>query len=918
MPIDVRIKDLSPELSADDLKNNETTIFMETDDASLTPPAGEGKVRIDTLAEYSRRKMSALWGVPRGGYYFYGSNYVKVPDNNNIDFGVNNFSYDVWFETGDDVTTIQELVEKGSPTNADVLGYGLYISSGKLYAKGSYTSAYNAYLFDLSANIAPNTKYHALVSIDRRGNAALFIDEVNVATDIISTMSDVSVSQNYDLIISRRSYSDSNYFKGKIFLSRFWNMDVSSYVSQLYNNGRPDLAEIPDELRGASMTDLYSYSSSQAGWSEPTTKNVVYDGTGVAYSGAKIVPYPTMLKMAGKKIRIPYTVNSYTGTFTLRYRDNTGTWITFDTISAVGSKVIELDVREDVGPYDLTLLVGGTSTDTIDITFGDITQIGCTAEYRPENATADIWYDSSPNGLNGFTVGNPRVLFTDEMKDAQAKALDLVRTIAWSEPKGGYKFDGVDDEVTRNNSDLQFGDVDFAVEALCYVESLTPSAGTAQVIYTDRENVNYMNFKIYLDVNGNIAFVLGDGVSSELHTAPIKPTPKEWFHIIAIYNALNKKVFIYYNGDLVLSENVTITPAYVSGGRAIGGNYSTHFWKGGIAMVRLWNMDVTPIISNLWNNGLPEKAVIPFELRGANMTELAINGDFTNYTGTPDDGISDTISDWNSVLYGGDLIEITNTAVSGTAVKLTKGTSSDTRITQSIAVKPNKKYVYSFYTRGDGTNDGAYQVYDNSNGASITNNRVSTGVKGTSYTKIEYQFITPPGCTSITIYFFVSQTAGAGAIAYIDKASLRQIGLTAEYRGENMGPNGCLDSSGNGLHGVTVGSPTAMDFVADYSEVADAATTKAMTKSCQGGKSIEKILIYNTGAATPTLNVGTSAAGSDIVSGKAINANGWTEIRGADLLKTFFSESTDQDIHFTFSVAPGTGEKYKIKIKYED
>lgn len=70
---------------------------------------------------------------------------------------------------------------------------------------------------------------------------------------------------------------------------------------------------------------------------------------------------------------------------------------------------------------------------------------------------------------------------------------------------------------------------------------------------------------------------------------------------------------------------------------------------------------------------------------------------------------------------------------------------------QRIAVLPGAVFDYSFMTHGDGVVDGAYFVWDETNGANIIA-PVGTGVTGLTYQRKRVQFTAPPGCYSILVY----------------------------------------------------------------------------------------------------------------------------------------------------------------------
>lgn len=153
---------------------------------------------------------------------------------------------------------------------------------------------------------------------------------------------------------------------------------------------------------------------------------------------------------------------------------------------------------------------------------------------------------------------------------------------------------------------------------------------------------------------------------------------------------------------------------------------------------------------------------------GAN---LYTNGTFEDVTGTPDDGNEDTFTGWTNNASGGGLIEATATAHAGSAaLKITRGTDNNTRIYRFQAVTASTPYQLSMWTRGDGTVGGRYMVYDVTKGSVIA--LPSTGVTGTSYSRVAYSFTTPAGCVSLGVYLYCSTAAG---VVYFDDIELKKL-----------------------------------------------------------------------------------------------------------------------------------------------
>lgn len=132
---------------------------------------------------------------------------------------------------------------------------------------------------------------------------------------------------------------------------------------------------------------------------------------------------------------------------------------------------------------------------------------------------------------------------------------------------------------------------------------------------------------------------------------------------------------------------------------------------------------------------------------------------------------------WNAGAGTGTVTNETSIVHSGShAVKLTFGTFGDPeynpQMAQTRTVTPNTLYELTFWTRGDGTNAGRYRIYDATHSAYIQGT-ITTGVTGTTYTKVTKRFTAPAGCTSIWIMFNAPQATGA--VAYFDDVSWKAL-----------------------------------------------------------------------------------------------------------------------------------------------
>jgi hypothetical protein len=150
--------------------------------------------------------------------------------------------------------------------------------------------------------------------------------------------------------------------------------------------------------------------------------------------------------------------------------------------------------------------------------------------------------------------------------------------------------------------------------------------------------------------------------------------------------------------------------------------------------------------------------------------ELLTNGDFESYTGTQDNGVDDVLTGWSNAGTGaGDIIEATATVHTGSNALLCTTGNDRCNAHQDIVVAPGAQYRLTFWTRGDGVQQGSYVVYDNTNAAAIIG-VTDTGITGTAYIWLSVFFTTPLGCVSVKIRLW---SPGANGDAYYDDVSVR-------------------------------------------------------------------------------------------------------------------------------------------------
>lgn len=151
--------------------------------------------------------------------------------------------------------------------------------------------------------------------------------------------------------------------------------------------------------------------------------------------------------------------------------------------------------------------------------------------------------------------------------------------------------------------------------------------------------------------------------------------------------------------------------------------------------------------------------------------ELLTNGGFESYTGTPDDGVTDTFSGWGQYTGAGEQIEATATAHAGSAaVKLTSGSSPPTLyMLRDVTVPANRVLCFSAWLRGNGE-DGqpSVELYDNAHNLLAT-------LYGTTADTWQYvSVVIAPPAADTTLH--VSVRLASIGVGYVDGLSLCEVG----------------------------------------------------------------------------------------------------------------------------------------------
>jgi len=336
---------------------------------------------------YGNSFIPAVISEPAGGYQFDGvDDYISIANNPNLNFGTEHFSFLIHFKTGNIPTSEIDILNKRSGN----IGYNLYKANG--------LNNLNFFIGDLngfttipitSLVLTNNTEYFIVISINRDGNLLVYSKNQLVLTSTSHQIRSGSITNTGNLFLA--SYNQSNYFAPiKMYGFRLFNKVLTeSEITQFWNNGRPDLSEVPYELRGANQTTL-------------TSGTLLY----------------------GKRYRI----------------DNYVTGDDFTNVGASSNATGVEFVATGTTPANWT---NGSS----------LRQIGCVLDLKPTNAGSFGWYDASGNQLHGTTYGNPVCLTKDNPNDYVDLKLNITgaTTLTNIVPKG-YQLESIYFKNTTANA----------------------------------------------------------------------------------------------------------------------------------------------------------------------------------------------------------------------------------------------------------------------------------------------------------------------------------------------------------------------------------------------------------------------------------------------------------------------------------
>jgi hypothetical protein len=375
-----------------------------------------------------------------------------------------------------------------------------------------------------------------------------------------------------------------------------------------------------------------------------------------------------------------------------------------------------------------------------------------------------------------------------------------------------------------SNSSLQTGDIDFEIGCWVYLDSTSTKTIAGKWDYGKNEYIFYV-------VSGKFTFsVTPDGSASTTVTANTfgNLSTSVWYFVRCWNDSVGNVIGISVNGisDTVsYSSGVYIgTSAFCVGYHSAADLYfsgrvdslylakrifsaaeATWMYNAGAgriyndltdsiktSMVSWWDFNEengtrydshsTNHLAQTFVNIIDSSTPLlngGFESLGTGETlgsELLSNTGFETAGG----GGADVFANWTEYTSASSLIELDTSTFHGGAnsVKLTEGAADYAAAIQSFTATPSARYKLTFWTRGDATYAGRYNIWNLSNGSDIVA-LTSTSVTSATWTQVTKYFTVPVGCTSVGIYLVSPSTTGG--IAYFDDVSLKAVTASATF-----------------------------------------------------------------------------------------------------------------------------------------
>lgn len=379
------------------------------------------------------------WGTPHGGYNFTGTyangdDRVVLPLTSPLNFSDQDFSLEFLFNN---VGTSIYTFLMGCYCETTKLGYEISINNTTLKPNFTYgySSATASYYSNLS--ILNNKTTHLVVIYNKTsGKIQFYIN--NVPDEVVKGSNTISSATTQPYTIG--CYNSAGLGSNKdIYLVRAYNKALSSSeVSQLYNNGRADLAELP-----------YTIGTTKGAWAFiGNCANVSMTSfTSATPTGFRASSDGSAIKLAGTNDEIPFKKGrTYVVDFDCLINSGSNVSLSYpeNGIGGGNGSVADALIYQNISTghhsYSFTATVTTPGVITFRTNSGvssnftisniSIRELGCVAQYKT-SAGKYSWEDSSGNNQHGAVLGAVPICNED-------------RLVAWK--------DGVTGDTTMTNA----------------------------------------------------------------------------------------------------------------------------------------------------------------------------------------------------------------------------------------------------------------------------------------------------------------------------------------------------------------------------------------------------------------------------------------------------------------------------------
>ncbi len=505
----------------------------------------------------------------------------------------------------------------------------------------------------------------------------------------------------------------------------------------------------------------------------------------------------------------------------------------------------------------------------------------------PNNGKEDVTYietDHSTDGTKKMALKNIRKLITEK----------------WVDPSGGYIMDGNNDVITvPHSSDIDFStDQDFSFGKTFELDDWTPSS--EMVLAQKYDSTNHKGWRLSLTTSGELKLSFGNGtdITTYVYTSfTTGLTSGKHFIGFAAERDTNKTGYVgnvefYVDGQSIGTVDISgsSSQTLANSSDLLIASDGTNYYAETVYRPYLFNMLLSSAqFEQLWNNGSPETATIPYELQGANVVNSFITGSSSDFEGgvgswTAQDSAS--VSQYTSDAYSGSAslkIDITTASLSydtGDKAVLTKG-----------GLEP-RYYMISFYAK---SLSGGTSLLVGHTGGTVKGETFS--INTTDWTHI-ISIIDRTDMNS-TAYFKLGLGDASGSFL-IDDFKLYKAGNVLDLKPSGAGNNAWVGTLGGAsVIANTSGSPIVIGKgeLETYKDGQNGITgDTTLTDIAPAGYRIKSIYWKETAGGSATVNIGTTASGTDVVNGLSVTANG----EGlATISKDFFSSSSDQTLYIS-------------------